>query len=256
MLVVAAAEKGGEGRGDMTHYLINLDRASDRLAFQRAQFDRLGLSFERVPACSDDAAAVGRFRWWCAMLRPVVRGEIGCALSHVKALRLMLARREDCAAVFEDDVRLSARAGEALAIAEEACRRDPRLVVLLGDHRRTKCGEPLVSDADDLTLADESWDFCSEGYVIGREAAARIAKVQSPVRRVWDSWGAYRKKGWIRLMRVVPPVCGQAVDECDSSLGSRYVAEDHGWAERIWWKLRRVVGVTLDGLMDGGRFGW
>ena len=240
----------------MNCYVINLDRATDRLAFQKEQFVRFGLKFERVPACVDDPAAVNRFRWWCAVLRPRVRGEVGCVLSHVKAAKLMLARGEPCAAIFEDDVRMSECIVEALRMAEEACLRDPKRVVLLGLHHRTKRGEDVAAAGSKLKIVEEDWDFCAEGYVLGREAAKNLTEHQQRVRHYPDAWGYFRKKGWIHLSRVTPPITCQAVEEYASSLGSRYVAANHGFVERCWWKARRVVGVILDALMDGGRLGW
>lgn len=238
----------------MNCYVINLDRATDRLAFQKEQFARFGLKFERVPACVDDPAAVNRFRWWCAVLRPRVRGEVGCALSHAKVFKLMQTRKEPCAAVFEDDVVFSVRVAEALRLAEEVCIKNPRSVVLLGDHKSTKSGEALAGSGDELAVVEETWNFCSEGYVIGWEAAKNLAKVQSRVRTPFDAWYYYRKKGWIRLFRVSPSICGQATDNFPSSLGSRYVIEGKGRIAWTWWKLRRVVGVLLDGILDGGKF--
>ena len=240
----------------MKCYLINLDWATDRLAFQKEQFASRGLEFERVSACLDDPLSVDRFRWWCSVLRPRVRGEVGCVLSHVKTAQLMLANEETCAAIFEDDVRLSDRVAEALCLAEKVCRRDPLQVVLLGNHHRSKRGEPFAAPEDVLAIEDESWDFGTEGYVIGWKAAKNLSRVQAKVRTYPDAWGYFRKKRWIRLSRVVPAVCGQAVDEYESSLGDRYVVAEHGVFERCWWKLRRVVGVVIGGLLDGGRFGW
>ena len=240
----------------MTSYLINLDRDAERLRFQERQFAKLGLAFERVSACHDDPGEFDRFRWWCAVLRPAVRGEIGCVRSHVRVLSTMLARGEAVAAVFEDDVVLSGAAPRALAAAEAACRENPRRLVLLGDHRRAKAGEPLASADAQVIVEPTVWDFCSEGYVIGAEAAANLVRVQSRVRTTADAWGYYNHKGWVELARVTPPVSGQEVEAFESQVGVRYVVAGKGPAARCWWTLRRAVGMTLDCILDGGRRGW
>ena len=240
----------------MTNYLINLDTDTARLEFQREQFARLGLAFERVEACRDDPASVARFRWWCATLRPRVRGEVGCVLSHVKIFRTMLARGETAAAVFEDDVVLSPRIAAALELAECACRENPCLAVLLGDHRRTKRGEELAGADEPVTLEPAEWDFGTEGYVIGAEAARNLIAGQGRVRTSPDAWGYYRHKGWLELMRVSRPVSQQAVSRFESQLGERYAVAGKPFLERAWWKFRRVVGMSIDCLLDGGRRGW
>lgn len=239
----------------MTNYLINLAEDRERLARQEEQFGRIGLPFERVEACRDDDGARDRLRWWCAVLRPAVKGEIGCALSHLSVWRRMQERGEDSAAVFEDDVRLSPETGAALSCAEAACRGNPRLVVLLGDHRRTKEGEPLARAGAAFEIVPETWNQCSEGYVIGKAAAATLLRVLRRIRVPVDSWGYYRRKGWIDLMRIEPSACGQDVGAFASGLGERYVIDGKDALERLWWKARRAVGRALDAVLDGGRLG-
>ena len=240
----------------MKSYLINLEEDRTRLDFQVGQFRRLGLDFERVEGRRDDRAEFSAFRWWCAVLRPVVKGEIGCALSHREIYRLMVERGEACAAVFEDDVRFSPQIGVALQLAYAACRRNPKLVVLLGDHRRLKKGEPLAAAGVPLDVVPEDRADCAEGYVLGIEAARALESEQRRVRIPADYWSYFRKKGWIDLQRVIPPVTQQATDDYASSLGRRYVVAEHGLIVRLWWKFRRFVGAFVDCVLDGGRRGW
>ena len=247
-------EASGAG-GAVKRYLINLAEATERLRVQIAQFGKLGLSFERFEACRDDAQAVNRFRWWCAVLRPRVRGEVGCARSHAAIYEKIAAGNDPCAAVFEDDIICSEAMPQALAAAERKCLEDPRAVVLTGDHRRHVQGEPIADGTTEVRIRPTDWDFCTEGYVIGREAAAALAQAQRRICVPADSWWRFRKKGYVHLYRVVPPVCCQD-PQFASSIAKRYVASEHGIVERIWWLLRRVVGVLLDAIMDGGRWGW
>lgn len=239
----------------MRNYLINLADATDRLSAQEKQFSSLSLNFERIDACRDDECEVSHLRWWCAVLRPRVKGEIGCALSHRKVYRLIAERKESCAAVFEDDVLLSPHIIEALRMAEAACLSDPQSVVLLGKHHHSKRGEQLATAAQKINISNETRDDCTEGYVIGCRAAAALAEAQRKVRSPADFWNYFRKKKWIHLKRVEPPVCGQAVERFPSQIGERYVVAERPLCERLWWKLRRIVGITIDGLLDGG-LGW
>ena len=231
----------------MTAYLINLKDETARLAKVRGQFQRLGLAFERLEA--ETEGPLDSFRWWCTTLRPVIHGEVGCACSHLKAYRTMLERGEKCAAVFEDDVVLSPRIRDALTLAEKSCLDDPKRVVLLGFHHRSKRGERTASADATLRIVPEDWDFCTEGYVIGREAAANLLRGQRRIRVTADNWHYFRTKGWITLSRVLPPVCEQDTDLFASALGRRYVAAEHGFAARMWWKFRRAIGTALDRLL-------
>lgn len=239
----------------MVHYLINLDEAKERLKAQKAQFGGLGLTFERFEACRDDERLVDRFRWWCAVLRPRVKGEVGCARSHATIYEKIATGKEPCLAVFEDDIVCSEALPQALAAAERKCEEDPLAVVLLADHRRVKQGERLADKDAQIRIESTDWDFCSEGYVIGRDAAAALARIQHHVRVPADSWGYFRKKGYVRLYRAVPPVCGQDL-RFASSIGKRYVAAEQGLFARAWWGVRRLMGFVIDGILNGGRFGW
>ncbi len=241
----------------MKVYLINLDKDADRLAVQRMQFGALDVGFERVAAL--ETAEVSGFRWWCAVLRPVVKGESGCAASHCECYRRLAASGEECAAVFEDDAVLSGPAVPAVENAAAFCRDNPRAVVLLGDHRESKdgriCSGKSLPAGRFVGIVPAEWDHCSEGYVIGREAAAKLLEMQSPVRVPADWWGYFRHKGWIDLYRVDPPVCGQQTSRFVSNVGERYVCGGRGFRERAWWRIRRIVGVVLDAVLDGRR-GW
>lgn len=106
-------------------FLINLDRAPDRLTWMVDQFDRLGLSFERIPAVDGRALseeevasltdlARARFPKRFAEMpvyRPMARTELGNYLSHLTVLRRMVSDGLPAICVLEDDVALDADFG-------------------------------------------------------------------------------------------------------------------------------------------------
>lgn len=248
------------GGAKMKRYLINLAEDGERMAAQREQFAARGLEFERVEAKTE--GELDAFRWWCAVLRPPVKGELGCAASHLECWRRLAASGEECAAVFEDDVKLGPSIREALAQAEAWCREHPRAVVLLSDHRRSKEGELEVGSEGvgsegvgsegvgelGVRVEGTDWDECSEGYVIGREAARSLWAKEKRTRVPVDYWGYFAQKGWIELYRTVPAVCGQEKGRFGSRLGERYVVKGELWRVRAWWRVRRIIGTLLDRL--------
>lgn len=235
----------------MKNYLINLDKDAQRLAMQKKQFAEAGMRFERVRAC--ETGEKDAFRWWCAVLRPTVKGELGCAASHCKCYRRILAEGERAGAIFEDDVVFANGIAEALRIAEEQCLRDPQSVVLLSDHRGgSKAGS--MGEGERKLLSTDG-DDCAEGYVIGREAARILAEKQRRIRVPSDWWRYFVRKGWIRLYRIEPAIVGQRCDSFASNIEERYVAKEHNFANRVWWRIRRAIGVGIDAILDG-RKGW
>lgn len=235
----------------MIKYLINLDRDTARLEFQKVQLN----DFLRIAAKT--GGEVNRFRWWCAVLRPRVKGELGCAESHKEAWCRFLETNEQCAAIFEDDVRLGVGWEVAIREAETFLRTHPKGVVLLGNHQRFAHGEEANKKTTAFEIHPIKWDHCAEAYVIGREAATMLLKMQTPIRVPIDWWGYYQNKGWIELYRVAPPIATQQKDKFKSNLGlNRYdVSKETSAVKRLWWKTRRIIGVAIDTIMDR-KAGW
>ncbi|MGA7323464.1 MAG: glycosyltransferase family 25 protein [Rhodomicrobium sp.] len=84
--------------------VINLDRSTDRLRDITQKLNGMNLAFERIAAVDgkdlteQQKRAVYRKRLW---RRELTSGEIGCYLSHLKAIRYMLAKQMDRAIILE-----------------------------------------------------------------------------------------------------------------------------------------------------------
>ena len=91
--------------------LINLDRSTDRLARMKAEFERVGVDFERFPAVSGTDLPESVKPYFCdaagEVVSPLRSGEIGCYASHLGVWQHIAAGRYGAAAlVCEDDVGL------------------------------------------------------------------------------------------------------------------------------------------------------
>jgi glycosyl transferase family 25 len=121
----ANAAKAGLAELRVPIFVINLDRSPERLAFMRAQADRIGLKFERVSGI-DGARALpqwlsSRFLSETGEIRSrMSSGEVGCYASHLVTFAAMIERKIKAAVVLEDDVTLDAdflRAAQAAIAA-------------------------------------------------------------------------------------------------------------------------------------------
>lgn len=84
-------------------YVINLDRHTDRLRFMAAQFEALGVPFERVRAVNGyDPAEIAKAG--VAPYSPLPAGEVGCFESHRQAWQRIVDRNLPGAYILEDDV--------------------------------------------------------------------------------------------------------------------------------------------------------
>ena len=94
-------------------WVINLDRAPDRLERISMQLQRLGLPFTRLPAVdaraltADQRAALDEAGYRRKHGMAPLPGELGCYLSHLEALRLFLAGQAEFTLILEDDVLLT-----------------------------------------------------------------------------------------------------------------------------------------------------
>ena len=93
-------------------WVINLDRAPERLARISAQLQRLELPFTRLAAVDaraltpEQRAALDEPAYRRKHGMTPVAGELGCYLSHVQVMREFLAGGAEFALVLEDDVLL------------------------------------------------------------------------------------------------------------------------------------------------------
>ncbi len=207
-------------------WVINLDRAPERLASIRAQLEHLGLPFTRLPAvdarqltpeqraCLDEAA----FRRLHGM--PPLMGELGCYLSHVAVMRAFLASEAHFALVLEDDVQLHDTLPAVLrGLMAQPTRWD--MVKLSAVHRGTP--QPVLEVAPGHQLAVMlSRVTGSSAYLINRQAAERYLHPTEgllPMRLPYDH--AY-DKGWVfglKVRMVTPTPCGHD-DQVASTIGA------------------------------------
>lgn len=242
----------------MTVFVINMERSKARLARLAARLAGLGVGWERVDAVDDSLlgeaarrAAFSRFGWWCCTLAPIVRGQLGCAMSHQLAQRAAVERGLDMACVLEDDAVLGDRFPEALEWAAAHVDPSRAQVALLSDHSGSRA-QPAAAA---FSLSRDVWDWGAEAYVFTRRAAEAMLADNSPVRVPADSWGRWADQGAIELYHVRPAVCAQTSwdNPAESEIARSMKAADLPPLGRAWWRVRRAAGVTLDALSSSRR---
>lgn len=94
-------------------FVINLDRSPDRLRAVRESAAPLGIDLIRIPAVDgarlppDQPLPVDRKTFERIHGKRILPGEIGCYLSHLKALETIARGDEPYAAIVEDDIRFN-----------------------------------------------------------------------------------------------------------------------------------------------------
>lgn len=235
----AATKAGLDG---LATWVINLDRAPDRLQRISAQLQTLQLPYTRLAAVDGrvltDAQraqldeATYRRRHGMAP----VAGELGCYLSHVAAMQAFAASPAQFALVLEDDVKLHA---SLPAVLQGLLRHPGRwdMVKLSAVHRGTP--QPYLQVAPGHQLAVMlSRVTGSSAYLINRRAAQAYLRqpggllpMQLPYDHVYD-------QGWrfgLQVRLVTPTPCGH-----DDQVASTIGATSAGNGQRKFSPLQRL----------------
>ena len=178
------------GMDGLQTWVINLDRAPERMERVAAQLRRVGLPFERLPAvdaraftpAQQAALDVEAFRRRHGM--EPLPGELGCYLSHVEAMQRLLRSDARFALVLEDDVIVTDRLPAALrGLLAHADRWD--MVKLSGVHSGTPQRVLEVAPGQWLSVM-LSRCTCSSAYVMNRRAAQAYADGLLPMQLPYD----------------------------------------------------------------------
>jgi glycosyl transferase family 25 len=192
-------------------YVINLDRDRDRLKSISLNLASLGFNFERVPGVigkevTDLQSLVNLQAYAWRNRRDDPRaGEVGCYLSHLKAMETFLKTEAPWCVVLEDDVEVLPGCVEVLrGLAEKD---DWDLVKLYNNHsgtpvkkRALRAGYRLVVHLTRTTS--------SAAYIVNRRAAKTLLKSLLPISEQIDHaldrpWETGLRTRGVRPMPVV-----------------------------------------------------
>ena len=170
-------------------YLINLDRATERLRRMEEKLAAAGLPFERVPAVDGSALTFPhpQFDAWSYRHlhgRRVIPAEVGCYLSHVACARAFLESDADLALILEDDVSFDS---DFLDILDRAAmhRRLWNILRLSTVNRGRKFPVQPLAGGRSLAVC-LTREKGAGAYVVDRRAAAWITTDLIPMRLAYD----------------------------------------------------------------------
>jgi glycosyl transferase family 25 len=218
-------------------WVINLDRAPERLARIGAQLRRLQLPFERVPAVdarafsAEQRAAIDESAYRRQHGMPSLPGELGCYLSHVEVVRRFIAGTSEFALVFEDDVVLHDTLPAVVrALIAHPTRWDT--VKLSAVHSGTPV--PVLSLGSGHSLAVMlSRCTASSAYLMNRRAAHAYLRGLLPMTLPYDH---VFDQGWrfgLKVRLVTPTPCHHD-DQIASTIGAPpSSARKFHWTRRL-----------------------
>lgn len=156
--------------------VINLDRAVERRARIAAALQALGIAWQRLPAMdgsllseSERRTKIDEQEFQRKRGMPSVPGELGCYLSHVEAMRRLLASDAQYALILEDDV----IPGKDLVAVLQALMSHPDrwdMVKLSAVHTGTPARVLKLTESHSLAVMFSSCTGAS-AYMVNRRAA-------------------------------------------------------------------------------------
>ena len=233
--------------------VVNLARATRRLAATKTQFAGAGLGFTRVEAVdasrlsrADLSAACPPVRFYLANARRARPGEIACALSHKKCWKEAFSDGTPLAAVFEDDVAFDA-AGLKDALAAIAAENDPSVPTVWLLHKGLPKGRDMSARWYDLRTADDvARAWCTHCYALNAAAAARLTDILTPMANVADAWPTFARCG-VRVLAAARP-CAATREEASSIQGAARRGWRFRWVRGFYW-FRYRLAFRLDLLL-------
>lgn len=203
-------------------YVINLDRDTERLASATRELAAAGLAFTRIPAVLgaellgrpglvDTEAYRGRNR-----ADSPKGGELGCYLSHLRALEAFLAGGASHAVILEDDVRILPGFRETMAAlcAED----DWDLAKLFFFHRGMPVRGRALAGGRRLCLM-LALTSSTAAYAVNRRAAETLVRSLMPMREQIDHALDRPWESGLRIRCVLPRAAGLAGVARQTTLG-------------------------------------
>jgi glycosyl transferase, family 25 len=243
------------GLSDILIVVINLDRSPERLASIGGQLDRLGLNWQRMSACDGrtlsmtDASLIDVASFKRKHGKDPLPGELGCYLSHVKAIGALLPSTQQAVLVLEDDVQLGPDLPRVLTdLMEKQNQWD--VVKLSGLHHGTPL--PLSSLVAPYRLAVGLSRYTGAScYLVNRAAAQAYARDLLPMTLPYDHEYDQAWARGIRIRMVVPAPCVHSF-EMGSVLHPAGVSRPNfHWTQRwgtLIWRARNECRRFVHGM--------
>jgi glycosyl transferase, family 25 len=178
-------------------FVINLDRATERLVNISRQFAAHRLTFERVPAVDGSLLTAAEKR----KLNPpqliggeMSDGEIGCFASHLKVFQIVVNRGLPRVCVMEDDISMSTCALRWLA-SQAPFPAGCDILKIEGMIRPKTAVLPILEYAGQKIVFSGQVSFGTAAYIItldgARRALQRLPRMGSPIDhalfRYWEN---------------------------------------------------------------------
>ncbi|TCW00448.1 glycosyltransferase family 25 protein [Biostraticola tofi] len=224
----------------MKVFIINMKRSTARRTNIEKECMTYKLEYEFIDAVDGRLLSPPEIKQHTRELNYAYRpGEIGCALSHIEAYRLMCARGIDSALILEDDAKLMPEIVDVLTELDKVGSSEKPTITLLTEtfQYQDKCLSQLDLKHSIFPVIEACM---SHGYVINRPAAKNALMALYPVWMVADRWNLFNEYSICDVNAVIPPVIVHSDLASESTISTPSDHQTQPFLKNeIWEKLRK-----------------
>lgn len=222
-------------------WVLNLKRDEDRRQFIQTQLQAFGVEFEMIEAVDgrslteEDLSAYSENAAIAACGRPLSRGEIGCALSHIKIWKRIIREKIDEVLVLEDDIKI----GQSLFSVLDNKSKFP------GDYEFVN----FLTDAPQIPFGDFVFDIYRVSkhkgggsnrtclYLITHKGAEKLLSQVYPIRKAADGITGNAQKTMLTSYGIYPRVA--VLSDFESSIWENDCVPQTRIIKRAYFQLQQ-----------------
>jgi glycosyl transferase family 25 len=199
----------------MKTFVISLKRAVERRQFMIEQMNRLGLDYEIFDAIDGQLLTENDISHYFdvnTLRNPngyyASNGMLGCTLSHYSVLKKIVEEGLESALILEDDALLPLNIKDILSELEREIKKNEVITLFYTSHKIIKLslvGGKAIKSGKLLFPINIKDVAAATAYVVHKEAAKGIIKVDTPIRTTSDSWHDFYNYGGITSLRCLYP---------------------------------------------------
>ncbi|WP_415183087.1 glycosyltransferase family 25 protein [Phaeovulum sp.] len=214
-----------ETTNKLSTYLINLDRATERLQATHKEISTAKLSYERISAfdgrilTDDQRSRYDEALAFKTSSRSLADSEIGCYLSHVRAVELFLKTNSEYCLVLEDDIKLhpdfTVTLMDLMGFLDQHKSNNYDIVNLCNEPKRhyNKIREIRSSNSSFILCRAHFFPVLTTGILWSRDGAKKFISscypIHSPIDQFLKDWCIKNDNG---LCFLNPPIASRNVE--------------------------------------------
>lgn len=201
-------------------YVINLDRSKNRMNEFKKGFRKTNLEIERISAVDGNLINIKSFAddYICRkeMGRSIQPGEVGCFLSHKKALERFLSTDSKYAIIFEDDaIPSDGFKATILSVIEKFLQNNKKTVAINLGALDFKYSSQVMPIKNNILRCAHRFPMLATGVLWTRPGANRFLENAPTVTMPYDNFLRFLFSGTNNCFSIQPPIIFSSGIESD-----------------------------------------